>query len=191
MAASTNTADTGNKLLTWILAGVGSLLVYSAYKNRSPLDVLRGVMGDPIDAKNTPTGLTSGNLDREAANVGSIPRLRLLANREIRPTLTNIPGGGQLDIDAANSYKRVVASLGWTPRNVGSIRSYAFQAAGNAANPGRFADPDKSLHVVGLAIDIHSGDANKPDLIAAMTKEGWHRYDPVGESWHWSYGVVG
>lgn len=33
-----------NGIVIWVLAGVGILLVYSAYKNQNPLNIIKGVL---------------------------------------------------------------------------------------------------------------------------------------------------
>jgi hypothetical protein len=175
-----------------MLGGVGTLLMYSAYKSQNPLNVLKGIKGDPIYVPPNPPSLVGPNAQADS----SIPRLRALANREVQPQLVSIPGGGQLDVAAADSLKRINEALGYTVANVGAYRSYATQAALYASNPNRFAHPSKSLHVVGLAIDVNASMMKNEDLVAAFTKEGWHRarWGPGtsnDEEWHWSYGVTG
>ena len=76
-------------------------------------------------------------------------------------------------------------------------RSYAVQAAlyYGPDNTGgtRFADPDGSLHVEALAVDIHTGFLA---LLAgirarkALIAEGWHFGVPA-EKWHTSFRLVG
>lgn len=191
--------DVASKLLAWVMAGAGSLLLYSAYRKRSPLDVLNGVVGESEAFQTDYASTVVGNVgytNTPGGNVGSISRLRMLANREIRPELVRIQPSGMLDKDAAASKARIDARVGAAVPNVGAYRSYAEQAAAYASNPGRFASPDKSLHVVGLAIDVHSDWQHRSDVIAAFTSEGWHRArwgegTKNDEPWHWSYGVVG
>lgn len=178
--------DVGSKLIAWLMAGTGTLLAYSAFRNRSPWDVLRDIEGEPLAAR-TPTG----SFGESFGNVGSIPRLRMIANREMKPDLVPIKPFGKLDRDAAASKERIDAKLGYVVPHVGAHRTFATQAVKNANDPGRFASPGGSMHVVGLAIDIHNAYKDKPEVIQAFTEEGWHRYDPTGESHHWSYGVRG
>lgn len=181
--------DVANKLFAWILGGVGTLLVYSAYKSQNPLNVLRQIQGEPIYASETVQIPSGGKL-------GEIVRIRLLANREIQPELVVIPGGGRLDRVAAASIVRINQKLGYTVQNVGTYRSYQEQAEGYAKDPSRFAKPGTSLHEVGLAIDVHEAQVHNKDLVDAFTKEGWHRARWGAETrndepWHWSYGVSG
>ncbi len=188
-------SDVGNKLLAWMLAGTGTLLAYSAYKNRAPWDVLRDINGPPL-ATATGTGTAAGFTGSNYS--GSIPRLRQIANREIPPTLVAIQPCGQLDMDAAASKARIDTKLGKVIPAAScndAYRSFAIQA--QAASRGetingkpRFADPNKGLHVVGLAFDIHS-DFNNADVYQAFREDGWHQTRPIDEPWHWSYGVRG
>ena len=191
-------SDVSSKFLAWLLAGIGSLLAYSLYAKKLPLDILKGISsgasigsGDAASSVGGPSGLSRGTGD-ESEPV----RLRMIANREIAPTLVAIQPNGQLDIAAAASKARIDQKLGFAVENVGSARSYAEQAAGRArgevmsdGSP-RFADPDKGLHVVGLAIDIHAKH-NTAEVFEAFRQEGWHQTRPGAEPWHWSYGVRG
>lgn len=185
--------DVGSKLLAWIMAGTGSLLLYSAVKNRKPFDVLRETVGTPIYIASGDDSITGS----VAPGTGSEPaRLRMLANREIRPDLVRIKPSGMLDRSAAASKARIDAKLGYVVPNVGAYRSFAEQASLYASDPSRFAPPTKSLHVVGLAIDVHQSYMSRSDVVAAFTAEGWHRarWGPGtsnDEEWHWSYGVRG
>jgi hypothetical protein len=119
-----------------------------------------------------------------------IARLRMLANREIEPELVSIEPNGRMDKSAAASLARINDRVGYVIPNVGAYRSFATQASLYASDPKRFAPPNKSLHVVGLAIDIHENYVNRSEVIAAFTSEGWHRARS-DEPWHWSYGVRG
>jgi hypothetical protein len=213
-----STTDVGNKLVGWLLAGTGTLLAYSAYKNRYPWDVLRDIQGPPFSVVNVGTvsddgttgdpnavptdgfyGPQSNTFNCNSSFATECVRVRQVANREIKPTLVPIKPAGMLDKDAAASFARISAKLGYEIPNEGNYRSYAYQAAQynssdnvTLADGGRrYGNPDKSLHVVGLAIDVNSNYANKPELVAAFSAEGWQRPRPVAEAWHWSYLVRG
>lgn len=186
-----NAADIGPKLLAWLMTGTGALLAYSAFRKQNPLDVLRGTMVPTTPGFTGPTGFMGSSFGSATGYASEPVRLRMLGNQEIKPDLVDIKPSGKLDRTAAASKARIDAKLGYAVPNVGAYRSFAYQAAQNAANPERFASPSGSMHVAGLAIDIHSAYKDKPEVIAAFTQEGWHRYDPVGESHHWSYGVIG
>ncbi len=184
-------SDVGNKLLAWMLAGAGTLLAYSAYKNRAPWDVLRDINSTPFTGSVASGGTAAGFAGSNYS--GSIPRLRQIANREIPPTLVAIQPCGQLDMDAAASKARIDAKLGKVIPAAScndAYRPISTQAEGYARDPNRFAHPSKGLHVVGLAFDIHA-DFNTPDVYQAFREDGWHQTRPIDEPWHWSYGVRG
>lgn len=190
-------------LLAWGLVGGGIFIAYSVATGQKPTDVLADRNGEPLFTfeevgigsglfgSGPDTGLSSGLTGSGGMSGPDSQRAQGLADRSIKPDLRPIPGGGSLDKVAAASFRRVTESVGYTIPNVGAYRSYAWQAAQHAANPGRFADPDGSLHVVGLAIDLHANYRDRPEVIQAMQNAGWVRYDPSGESWHWSYLVRG
>lgn len=190
-------SDVGSKLLAWIAAGAGTLLAYSAFKNRSPLDVLRDIEGPPAfqtasSGGAQPSGFRSGSFST------SVPRIRMIANREIPPELVRIRPSGRLDKDAAASLERIHARVGTVVPNVGSYRSFVEQAAAFYDNnetladgSKRYGNPNKSLHVVGLAIDVRNDFASKPEVVQAFASEGWHRPRPDVEPWHYSYLVRG
>lgn len=187
---SSATSDVSSKLLTWLMAGIGTLLTYSAFRNRSPLDVLRDIDGPPLAQ---PTGQTDDAGYPGGGGAGytsDIARLRMLANREIEPELVSIQPNGKMDKAAAASLERIFTKVGYVVPNVGASRTFAEQASLYASDPKRFAPPNKSLHVVGLAIDVHASYVNRPEVISAFTSEGWHRARS-DEPWHWSYGVRG
>lgn len=197
MAAS---SEVGSRLLAWIMTGVGTLLAYSAYKGRPPWDVLRDVPGTTFGKWDVATGVAlSGTVDATPSSSfsSSVPRIRMIANRETPPALVPIRPHGMLDKDAAASLERVFDAVGYTIPNVGSYRSFGEQAAararGEVMSDGapRFADPNKSLHVVGLAIDLRADYAARPMVQAAMRAEGWQQVRPAAEPWHWSYLVRG
>lgn len=202
MAAS---SDVGTKLMAWLAAGAGTLLAYSAVKNRAPWDVLRDIEGAPIrtagdvGSGNEPGGFANPSATPTGSFSASVPRIRQIANRELAPTLVGIKPFGKLDKDAAASFRRVQLAVGVDIPNAGAYRSYAVQAAAYfgpdntvlADGSRRFADPRKSLHVVGLAIDIRSDYAGRQDVKDAMAAEGWQNPRPTAENWHWSYLVRG
>ena len=69
-------------------------------------------------------------------------------------------------------------------------RSYALQKSlyENSDQPGRYANPDGSLHCEALAIDVHSGQslARRARIKFCLMREGFH-YAVPGESWHASF----
>ena len=72
-------------------------------------------------------------------------------------------------------------------------RSYALQAQRYREEPGRFADPDCSLHCEGLAVDVHTGFLGTftgAKARKALVAEGFV-FGVPGEGWHASFGFVG
>jgi hypothetical protein len=73
-------------------------------------------------------------------------------------------------------------------------RSYALQKSlvENSDQPGRYADPDGSLHVEALAVDVDQGQSvfRLRAIRKALEAEGWH-YGVSGEPWHASFHLVG
>lgn len=71
-------------------------------------------------------------------------------------------------------------------------RSYDLQKALYAVEPGRFADPDCSLHCEALAVDVDQsqGYLRLRAIRKALEAEGWH-YGVSGEPWHASYRLSG
>ena len=71
-------------------------------------------------------------------------------------------------------------------------RSYSSQRELWLEDNQRYADPDGSMHVEALAVDVDQSQGTSK-LIAikkALLAEGWHQSVP-GEPWHYSYHVVG
>lgn len=71
-------------------------------------------------------------------------------------------------------------------------RSYADQALLYSREPGRFANPDGSLHVEALAVDIdmNQGVIRRTKIKRALKAEGWY-YAVSGEPWHASFKLAG
>jgi hypothetical protein len=74
-------------------------------------------------------------------------------------------------------------------------RSYQLQKSlyeGSDNIDGRYADPDGSLHVEALAVDVDSGQSvfRRAQIRKALVAEGWH-YGVSGEPWHASFHVTG
>jgi hypothetical protein len=72
------------------------------------------------------------------------------------------------------------------------FRSYRLQADLYAQEPGRFADPDGSLHVEGLAVDVDMNQSatRRVAIKKALLAEGFH-YGVDGEPWHASFRLSG
>jgi len=102
----------------------------------------------------------------KAAEIRCTPR-RLRRKGKVRPIL--ITGVGY------RSYA-LQASLYYGPDNIG----------------GRYADPDGSLHVEGLAVDVDNsqGASRRASIRRALEAEGFH-YGVPGEPWHASFRLSG
>jgi len=73
------------------------------------------------------------------------------------------------------------------------FRSYAYQASlYRGDSSGRYADPDGSLHVEGLAVDVDTNQSylRQAAIKKALIAEGWH-YGVSGEPWHASFRLSG
>jgi hypothetical protein len=71
-------------------------------------------------------------------------------------------------------------------------RSYTLQKQLYAQEPGRFANPDGSLHVEALAVDIDMNQSalRRQKIAYHLKKRGWH-YGVSGEPWHASFRLSG
>lgn len=200
--------DRSSVLLAWLAGGTGVVLVYSAYKNVGPMSVLTGnLTGDKTRTTiDSTTGVVSGGTTGDTGSgdysrdqtvpvsPGESARLQQIANRTLAPTLIPLPTQPwiQLDVQAVASFMKVQAEYGKPIPLTGGYRSYADQAKGYQQDPSRFAAPGKSLHEVGLAIDINTDKTNvgDPKLVDVMSKAGWFRVGKSGDM-HWSFGVAG
>jgi LAS superfamily LD-carboxypeptidase LdcB len=73
------------------------------------------------------------------------------------------------------------------------FRSYAYQKQLYDSDPsGRYANPDGSLHVEGLAVDVDTRQSllRRARIKRALKKHGWH-YAVSGETWHASFHLSG
>jgi hypothetical protein len=97
--------------------------------------------------------------------------------------------GHRLRADAAASLKRAEQSAGMTIRVTDSFRTSSQQADCNRRKPELCAPAGGSCHEKGVAIDVV--EMTNRRIIDALTAEGWQRFDPDREPWHWSYRVRG
>lgn len=200
----------GTVLLGWLGATAGLVVLYSAYKNESPLSVLGNTLGGtptrPIGTSSgsQASGFMSGSVTDPTTFVGSgaigpsggkvaSERAKRIQARELTPTLIPIPTQPTLrmDYEAVNSLMKVQQQIGRTLPATGTMRSYEEQARGHASDPSRFAEPGHSGHEVGIAIDFDTGkvDLEASDFLQAMVSNGWFRSGRSGIM-HWSYGVA-
>jgi hypothetical protein len=71
-------------------------------------------------------------------------------------------------------------------------RDYWLQRSLWLSDPGRYANPDSSMHTEGLAVDVdqNQGSGRLANIKKALVAEGWHQ-SVAGEPWHFSFKVVG
>jgi hypothetical protein len=71
-------------------------------------------------------------------------------------------------------------------------RSYEYQAILWKSDNVRYANPDGSMHVEGLAVDIDMNQSvlRRARIKKALKAEGWH-YAVDGEPWHASFHLSG
>jgi hypothetical protein len=192
----------GTAFLGWTAGAAGIVLVYSAYKNVGPVSVIKGTLTGSTDRTAIDDGTAVAFTDRAnewltgngngSDPAGSIDRARKLQARQIQPVWTPIPTQPtmKLDIYAVKSFLQVQAEYGKPLKLTGAQRSTETQAAGYAADPGRFAPPGKSGHEVGIAIDLDTSkvNVNDPRLNAIMTKYNWFAAGRSG-AMHRSWGI--
>lgn len=103
--------------------------------------------------------------------------------------LVNIgQGSHRLTRAAAASFAAVETAVGRQVKVTDSYRTDAQEQDLARRKPG-YGVPGYSLHEVGLAVDVV--DMTAVDIINAFTAEGWVRWNPTGEPWHWSYWLRG
>lgn len=92
---------------------------------------------------------------------------------------------------AADSLEAVETKLGFAVKVTGAHRACAYQAELYASDPNRFADPSKTGHTRGLAIDVDTGQSwlRRKRIGRQLAAKGWHQSRPTDEPWHYSYGI--
>ncbi len=200
-----------------IIGGLGVALVYSAITGQPFLDTLRETFTKPASQHTRPDTrpLELADAESDGAGKGIIPTMP----KGDPPTGANAPpvslggsvpgsggnpcralpvptalvsigqGGHKLAAAAAASLARAATAAGGPIRVTDSFRSYDQQADCHARKPTICAAPGGSCHEKGLAIDVV--DMRNQRVIDALTAEGWVRFDPTREPWHWSYQVRG
>jgi hypothetical protein len=148
-------------IVPYSLLVFGTYLGYSAIRNVSPLQELRGALsGVParpaIDtASSTPPAAGTGPA---TAGVALTPATGDNDdNRRTEPPLVALPynSGHRVTAQFAARYVQWVAAFGEPIPVTDSYRSYQSQAASHAADSHRFGSPDTSLHVEGNAVDVN------------------------------------
>lgn len=195
-------------LVTWSLVTIGAWLIYASVKGLSPKAELFAALGGkpspgptPLSPLLTSLGATASddttptNSSRQASVVAGTDQASMVRNRDGGPLLSPT-SSAQFDL-WERAYGRKIPADGW--------RSMQAQADGHAADPGRFADPTKSRHPKGQAVDVDlkalganagreagSGNAEFNKLYSAAVATGWCNPRGPGrgdgrEPWHFSY----
>lgn len=194
----------GTAFLGWSAAAAGIVLVYAAYKNVSPVAIVRGTLtGNPdrplIDStvgtgiKGVGSTVSTGGKTPVPASTTVHERARRLQDREIQPLWVPIPTQPTMKLDAyaVSSFLQVQSEYGQKLWLTGAQRTYAEQNTGYASDPNRFAPPGKSGHEVGIAIDLDTNKVNVNDtrLNDIFAKHGWFTAGRSG-AMHKSWGVA-
>lgn len=70
-------------------------------------------------------------------------------------------------------------------------RSFETQKALHDSDPDRYADPYKSMHVKGLAVDIYQGQDDQAKAEDALKAKGFKPGAVFGDYPHWSFPISG
>ena len=212
-----------------LAVGGGVALIWSAFTGQSPLAELRKALAtgrvdgsdgiapiaadDPPPSTSTSTAYDAGVAAGSGVLAGAAAAA-ISGATSGRPELVAIgQGSHKLAPAAAASFARVQQRFGRAIKISDSVRDYDQQAASYASDPTRFASPNSSAHVMGLAVDVDLGaiganptgnspgswpasDATFGRLHAAFTSEGWCNWQirgnstkgKINEPWHYSYG---
>ena len=142
----------------------------------------------------TRVGFTAADALTDDSKASSASSTLTAPNSAGVPQLVPIgPGSHRLSPAAAAALKKAEQLYGRTINVTDSYRSYAQQLAGWQRDPKRFAHPDKSRHVRGEAIDVHTGMHNvrDPALLNALRTAGWCQARSGDEPWHFSINGCG
>jgi len=103
--------------------------------------------------------------------------------------------GVTLQPNALTAYKKAERLAGRHIEVVQSYRSCAQQAlacqniCGNPDGcPGRCAEPGKSYHQLGAAIDVTAEELQVPQIVSGLEKAGWCQSVPDSDPGHFSFG---
>lgn len=188
-----------------VILAIGGAAIYAGVTGQNVLSEVRaalsGVRPPPAPstdgaAATAPAPAAPGAVAGGAAGGGSHGRCGGPPSG-IDPTgLVVIEGHGSMKLrpEAAAAFSRAERALGRPIALTGTYRTRAQQEATinkNRASGVPTAAAGSSYHECGLAIDVHSGVAKQTDLVAALSAQGWRRWNPDGEPWHWSYQVLG
>lgn len=199
----------------YLIGAMGAGLLVAAVSNRNPLDVARSALSGsgevralvpppaPVesDAPPTSTGPTT-RLGRRvlAAGIGSTGPA---TPADLAPL---DQGSHRLRPAAVAAFRQWEQAFGRDIPITDSWRSYERQAQSHENDRARFASPDRSWHVKGLAVDVNlpaigstsgvlnSGDDTYDRLYRAARATGWDTYSDGkagAHTWHFSFGGRG
>jgi len=203
-------------LVTWTLVSVGIWLIFVALRGLSPLDEIKAALtGNKSPGKKYE--LSKALADKGALLETDGPAAASFTSRAgsqstgyAKPSNLVVVGTGtignlpiELAPAAAQGFRAWEAAFGGPIKCTSGWRSYAQQADGFESDPNRFADPDKSWHVKGTAVDVDlaATGASFPGagwdrLYTAAMATGW--CNPRGpyskrkdEAHHFSFGGCG
>jgi hypothetical protein len=186
----------------WIVGFGGIGLVIAALHGTSPIEQFKAIV----------TGQTTEPTQREGAAAPAADEATLVTLHN--PAGYDGPGTFKLTVPAAAAFRGWRLGYGADIPVTSGYRSLQSQAASHAADPNRFADPDSSLHVQGIAVDVDNTWLNalpadaQSRLRKAATRTGWGQARFKGgeagcgrpasgaahdndEPWHFSFGACG
>lgn len=91
---------------------------------------------------------------------------------------------------AMRSLTDILREVGFHGDAGGGYRTAGEQASLVASKPGLAAPVGSSYHQEGIALDLAAALQNAR-VERLLQQNGWNRFSPSGEPWHWSYGVTG
>lgn len=187
----------------YLVGAAGAGLIIAAIGNRNPIDIVRQALTGAGSVRPLRDPATFTQL-AATAPAGSSAAAPSIGNPTGPPDLVTIgQGGHRLERRAAAKFREWEAAFGRPIVLTDSYRSYEQQAAAHRSDPNRFASPDTSAHVDGLAVDVNlprttggQSTAGQPlydKMAAAGARVGWVSYGHGArgtDTWHFSYGTV-
>jgi len=178
-------------LVTWTLVSVGVWLIFVAIRGLSPLDEIRAALtGNKAPGKKfTPSQWMKDNaavLNEGDGETGGVTYSSRAASLSDTTTPTNLVDvhGVKLAPSAATGFRAWEAAFGRTIVASG-WRSKADQADGYAKDPGRFADPEKSWHPKGLAVDVDLAATGVMSSNGQLIAGEWDRFYAAAMATGW------
>ncbi len=153
------------------------------------------VKGTSINVDGSGGSFSDGGSSGGGGGGGASAGYREPSSPSLPPLLVPIPNQPTklMTFAAMTSFMQVQAQYGQTIWLDNTYRSFQSQKDAYAKDPNRYAKPETSLHVKGLALDINGNktNANDPLLHKAFKDHGWFNVSKSSGPLHWSYGVAG